>query len=1053
MPSRTDRRWTRPLLLAIFFLSGASGLIYEIAWTRRLTLIFGSTTLAVSTVLAAFMGGLALGSYRLGRRADEGPSRALGLYGKLELAIAGAALLVPVLLRATQAAYLELAPRLESFPQLFFLVQFLLVGAVLVIPTAAMGGTLPALSRWLVRDPAGIGMNVAVLYAVNTVGAGAGTAAAIYFLIPFEGVTRTEWVAVAVNTGVGLTALLIDRQTRTPRDRADARTREAPEAAAVLPSRIEKPHSSSPAARALLAAVALSGFAAMADEVAWSRLLALVLGSSVYSFGLMLIVVLGGLAIGSSIFARMRSGQEVRVLGAALAANTVAAFVSIVWVPHLPTLFLRAFPVARVSFLLLQLTNLLLTCGLVLPSAILFGVAFPATVAATTEFARAGTGVGRVTVFNTIGTVSGAFAAGFVLIPYVGLRATLTVAALATALGATLCAPQIVSQALKRTIRIGVAAALLLTLVWPAWPLRLLVMGAGFYAPVYSSPADLLAAAEQSQLLFYRDGFATTLSVDQQGEYRYYKSNGKTDASTHPGDMANQLLLGHLPMLLHPDPQDLFVLGLGTGVSAAAMARYPVRSIEIADIEGAAREATKMFATENRDILADPRVRFLHADGRNALLARRRLYDVILSDPSDVWVAGVGNLLTREFYSLARTRLKPQGIMVQWFHMHSLLPEQLKLLVATFRSVFPNTSLWRPNHGDVILMGTVDLLPWDSVRLGDRVARVPGVGADLQSMGIWDPLAIFAPFVLEGDDLKRLLADVHGVHTDDEPVLEYLSPRAAYVDTTTENDAGVQAFQTVFVPPMTRFDPEKQMTPRVTYLLGFGHASLGRTDSAIRLMEDALAREPTNPKYWIGLGNQYRVKDWRSRAADAYRRAIALVPGEAEASEDLAALLRADRDDAGAEKVLRDGLAAAPDDPVLLAAMSRLLLDTGRSAQVYPLLSPTLSRKTKNAELHLLAGLALAATGNARQADAELRMACVLGQDNAALLRTAGKALLELGNLPEATAACTRADLLEPGNPETLATLAEISRRRDETQGDRTTRERPGQTAPVGPAR
>jgi spermidine synthase len=1052
MPSRTDHRWTRPLLLAIFFLSGASGLVYEIAWTRRLTLIFGSTTLAVSTVVAAFMGGLAFGSYRLGRRADERANRALALYGKLELAVAAAALLVPVLLQAARAVYLELAPRLESHPQLFFLIQFLLVGAVLVIPTAAMGVTLPALSRWLVRDPARIGMNVAALYAVNTVGAGMGTAAAIYFLIPFAGITRSEWVAVAANIGAGLTALLIDRQTGRTREGADAEAQEATASSAVSPSRIERPRLPSSAARALLAAVALSGFAAMADEVAWSRLLALVLGSSVYSFGLMLIVLLAGLAMGSSIFARIRSGHAVRVLGAALAANTVAAFAAIVLVPHLPTLFLRAFPVARVSFLLLQLTNLLLTSGLVLPSAILFGVAFPAAVAATTDFARTGAGVGRVTVCNTIGTVSGAFAAGFVLIPYIGLRATLTVAALATGAGAILCAPQIVPLGLKRAIRITVAAALLIALVWPAWPLRLLVMGAGFYAPVYASPADLLAAAEQSQLLFYRDGFATTLSVDQTGGYRYYKSNGKTDASTHPGDMANQLLLGHLPMLLHPDPQDVFVLGLGTGVSAAAIARYPVRSIEIADIEGAARDATKMFEAENRDVLADTRVHFLRADGRNALLARRRLYDVILSDPSDVWVAGTGNLLTREFYALARTRLKPQGIMVQWFHMHSLLPEQLKLLVATFRSVFPNTTLWRPNHGDVILMGTVDPLPWDSERLADRVARVPGVGADLQSVGIWDPLAVFAPFVLEGDDLRRLLADVHAVHTDDEPVLEYLSPRAAYIDTTPENDAGVQSFQTVFVPPMTHFDAEKQMTPRATYLLGFGHAWLGRTDSAIRLMEDAVAREPTNPKYWIGLGNQYRVKDWRSRAADAYRRALALAPGDAEASDDLATLLRADRDEAGAEKVLRDGLAAAPEDPVLLAAMSRLLLDTGRASEVYPLLSPSLSRNPRNAELHLLAGLALAATGNARPADGELRMACVLGQDNAALLRTAGRALLEIGNLPEATAACTRADLLEPGNPETLAALAEIARRQD-ARSERVPRQRPGQTIPVSPTR
>ena len=204
----------------------------------------------------------------------------------------------------------------------------------------------------------------------------------------------------------------------------------------------------------------------------------------------------------------------------------------------------------------------------------------------------------------------------------------------------------------------------------------------------------------------------------------------------------------------------MFVLGLGTGVSAAAIARYPVRSIEIADIESGSREATRFFAAENRNILADPRVTFLVADGRNALLARKKTYDVILSDPSDVWVAGVGNLFTREFYALARSRLRPGGVMVQWFHMHSLPPEQMKLIVATFRSVFPHTSFWRPNRGDVILMGTVEPTPWDLARLRERVATVPGVREDLLSMGFWHPLSIFAPFVLDGDDLARMLAGV-----------------------------------------------------------------------------------------------------------------------------------------------------------------------------------------------------------------------------------------------------------------------------------------------------
>jgi spermidine synthase len=1052
MSLRTDRPWTRPVLLAVFFFSGASGLVYEIAWMRRLTHVFGSTTLAVSTVLAAFMGGFALGAYRLGKNADRRPERALAFYGLLEFGIAAAALAVPLLLRFAETAYLGIAPLLERMPQLFLVVQFLLVGAVLLVPTALMGGTLPVLSRWLVTRQDEVAKGVAHLYAANTLGAGAGTAVATYFLLPTLGVSETEWIAVAANIAAGAMALVIDRQARIT-----ASSAARPESLAADPPPAEP--SSPPVvrlsatARALLAGIALSGFAAMIDEVAWSRVLALVFGSSVYSFGMMLLLFLVGLSIGSSIFARMRASRPASVFAFAQAGNTAAAFAAIALIPHLPTIFLRGFPAVRESFLLLQLWNLLLASGLLLPSAILFGIAFPAAVAATTDSDSTGAGVGRVTVANTIGTVLGAFCGGFVLIPHVGLRATLTAAALATGLAAFFAARELPAPATKRAVRIAAAAALLIAIVWPPWPLLLLVMGAGFYAPSYPTPEALLAAARREQLLFYKDGVATTLSVDQSGEYRYYRSNGKTDASTHPGDMANQLLLGHLPMLLHPDPKDVFVLGLGTGVSAAAIARYPVRSIEIVDIEAAAREATRTFAAENRDVLSDPRVRLTVADGRNILLSRRKLYDVILSDPSDVWVAGVGNLLTREFYTLARSRLRPQGVMVQWFHMHSLPADQLKLLVATFQSVFPHTTFWRPNRGDVILTGTVDSLPWDYPRLSERVQSTPGVAADLRAMGLWDPLAIFAPFVLEGDDVKRLTGDLHFVHTDDQPILEYLSPRYAYVDTTTVNDAGVQSLQTVFIPPMTRFDPERDVTPRVAYLLGFGHASLGRTESAIRLMEDAVAREPGNAKYWIGLGNQYRGEDRRSRAADAYRRALELVAGEPEAAGNLAALLRADGDDAAAEKVLRGALASAPAEPSIAAADARLLLDTGRPGDAIAVLSPAAAKDPRNAELHVLLGLAFNATGQARDAERELRVACALAPDDAGLLRTAGKALLQVGNLAEAGAASARADLLEPGNFETLMTLAEIARRRGDAAGERSARERAAQVAPYNPTR
>jgi spermidine synthase len=1032
--------WRRAALLLVFMFSGASGLVYEVLWTRRLTHIFGSTTLAVSTVLAAFMGGLAAGSYFLGGWADRHRNRALRTYGLLEIAIGVLALAVPALLKAVEAVYLGLAPSLDGLPMVFFVVQFLLVGLVLVLPCVLMGGTLPILARWLVGREEEIGSGVGALYAANTLGAAIGTGSATYLLLPRVGVREGELVAVAVNLIAGLIALVL------------ARARPSAALAPAPPASAETPEAAPAPIGLVLAATALSGFACMVDEVAWARLVSLVFGSSVYAFGLMLLQFLVGMAIGSAIYSRIRRSPPRRVLGIALGAATFAALLGIAAVPHLPVVYMRGFPAVRDSFWLVQLWQILETAPLLLPLAMAFGVAFPAAIASIADLDGMGRGVGRVTVWNTVGTVGGAFLGGFVLVPRLGLRPTLTVAAAATALAAALVLRREASPRLRRLGMAATAAALVVALLLPAWPLNLLAQGAGFYAAIYETVHGLEDATNRSELLFYEDGISTTLSVDRQGPHRFYRSNGKTDASTDPGDMANQLLLGHLPMLAHPDPKDVFVLGLGTGVSAAAIARYPVRSIEIADIESGSREAAQYFAQENRNILADPRVTFLVADGRNALLARKKSYDVILSDPSDVWVAGVGNLFTREFYELARSRLRPGGVMVQWFHGHSLPPEQMKLIVATFRSAFPHTSFWRPNRGDVILMGTVEPTAWDLPRLRQRLASVPGVQDDFRTMGFWEPLSIFAPFVLDGEDLARMLAGVEGLHSDNRPVIEYLSPRAGYEDTTSINDAGVQALQTKRLPAIANFDESKDFDARSRYLLGFAMASIGRTDPAIQLMEESVQGEVRDAKFLVGLGNQYKVKGLNGKAIAAYERALTVDPADTEAALRLAESQRALGDDAGAEKTLRAALGRSRDDAGLALAAARLLLETGRGVDAVPLVAPALEKDPGNAPLRLSSGEALAVAGRAEEAVAALRQASSAATQDAAVQRDAGAALYQLGDLDGAKAAFSLAVRLEPENVASLVGLAEVEYRRGDAAAARAARDRALELDPYNPA-
>jgi spermidine synthase len=1025
----------RTLLLWVFFLSGAASLVYEIAWVRRLSLVFGSSTLAASTALAALMGGLALGAYAVGRYADSHADRALRVYGSLEIGIALFALATPAVFQAVASVYLPLAPKLEGSPLTFFTVQFLLAGAALLVPAALMGGTLPLLARAMTAAADDLPRRIGALYAVNTLGAALGTAAANYVLLPLSGLRASELAAAVASGAAGLAALAIGRQLLALAPQPPPPAQEPAEPAAA-PS----PEAFSPASRTLLAGAALSGFAAMACEVAWSRVLALVLGSSVYSFGLTVLVFLIGLAVGGAAFERVtrRGTPPIAVFAVAEAAAAAAIAVAVLLVPRLPVLFLRGFPAARASFSMLQAWDFALACLVVLPSAILFGAALPAAVAATTPpLARVGVGVGRVVCANTLGTVAGAWAAGFLLIPRVGLKTTLAVAAAACAVACLAAFRHLPGGAPRRPLTALAGLGFLAALLLPRWPANVLTMGASFYAASWPNPEAFLAVARTREVLFYKDGVHTTLAVTRSGASRYYTSNGKTDASTDQGDMANQIFLGQLPMLLHPNPQSVFVLGLGTGVSAASVARYPaVRSIEIADIEPASRAAAGFFGDENRSVLADPRVRLVLADGRNHLLAAREGYDVIVSDPSDVWVAGVGNLLTQEFYDLASRRLRRGGLMVQWLHSYSVPPDELRLIVATFRSVFRYASLWRPNHGDIVLVGSIDPVVWDWPRLAERFRKTPGVTDDLQALGIWHPLAIFAAFVCDGEELGAFVRGVTRTHRDDRPVIEYFSPRATYEDTMAANERALTEAQGHFLPFIRGFDEKKDLDPQAAYLLGFGHASLGRSASAIKIMEEVVRADPGNAKYLVGLGNQYRAAGSESRAAGAYRKALEISPGEAEAARNLSAILRAQGDDAGADRILRACLQVSPDDAGLLQDFAQLQVDLGRPAEVLPPLEKALERDPNGGAPQLLYGRALTAAGRPLDAVPYLRRARTALFDDPVAQRVTGEALLQAGDFDEAALAYRRAAVLDPLSVEAYIGLARTAQRRGDVAGE-----------------
>ena len=773
----------RALIHLLFLVSGATALVYQVTWLRNLSLVFGASFEATSIVLAAFMAGLSAGGFAFGRRAEQA-GRALALYGLLELGVAAFALVVPALLRALDAVYVEVAgaqggvtPALNAFRVASSL-------AVLFVPTFLMGGTLPVLARGLVRSRGDFGPRLAWLYGVNTLGAVVGAVSAGFVLIPSLGVWRTQLAAVAANVAIGLAALAAGRRLRGAGEAAAVEEPAAP--AAPLSAGSQR------ALQLAYAGTALAGLCALALEVMWTRAISLAVGATTYSFTVMLAAFLTGIWIGSWLHAALplrRIGPALQ-LGIVLCVVGAAAALTSFWIPRLPELALRV----NVALFgdaprIRGATTLLLGFLVMLPPCVFMGVAFPLAGEARARLGRGfGRSAGDTLGLNTLGSIAGSLLAGFVLIPRLGLqRGMLLAASLYVAYGCLLIAAASIAiaaaPARRRAIAIAAGVAACVALVAPRFvrPWNTDVLGAFQNDHIGSfvdgaGRADLAGRMAGWTVLYFREGRASTVSVVDQGWHRTLIVNGKAEASDDPIDGYIQLMLGHVPVLMHADPKSVFVLGMGTGITLGAVAAHPgLEEIVLGEIEPAVLGARPWFRSVNGDPLGDPRLRVEIQDGRNFLKTTRRRFDVITADPIHPWTSGSVYLYTREYYEIARGRLTPHGVMCQWLPLTGLSGEDVRSVVATFADVFPHTSLWQGSH-DVLLIGSVDPQPPDLGALRERLLA-PKVQRQLASLGLDDPIAFLAD---QGMDDVSLRAYAAGAvkNTDDNVRLEFSSSLA-----------------------------------------------------------------------------------------------------------------------------------------------------------------------------------------------------------------------------------------------------------------------------------
>ena len=791
------------LLLPLFFSSGVAGLVYQVLWARQLQLVFGTSTFAISTVLSTFMAGLGLGGLLAARFADAS-RRPLRLYGVLEIIIGLYAVAFPLLIAGVAPLYLGVWKLLEPGPVVFGMIQFVLVGTTLLLPTVMMGATLPLIVKFATTHLDSAGDRVGTLYALNTAGAVVGTWLAGFYLLPSLGLWWTTVFAASVNLVLGVAAIGLDSFAGSRREPVTSSSEPVE-----VPSRLQL---------VVLVVIGLAGFASLAYEVAWTRLLALLLGASAYSFSLMLVAFLVGIAGGGWVGGLVadallrRGGLKGVLLGLAALQVGVGglSFAVMNGIENLPFVYVALYDALTLGDATpgAVWTLSLVVAGLTMtPPALLMGASFPLAVRAVMNDPESlGRPVGRVYGVNTLGGVLGAAVAGFVLLPSIQLEGTVLVASLVNLLGAISLLVYLARRdALRMSMLAGGVAMLGVgATVWLLVPRAdadveryRLMKTAAMYKYItsfedHSVEGVLDYTVSQYELLYYREGIASVVTVaqnrDPDNPNIWLANNGKIDASTTL-DMPTQILVGLLPFLYAEAPEDVMVIGLASGITVGSVATVPaIQRLDVVELEPATLEAAVFFEDFNNHVLDDPRVNFLFNDGRNqVLLSEEGSYDVIVSEPSNPWISGVSNLFTLDFFELGKTRLKEGGLWAQWIQIYGMDPDDLRSLLRTFAEVYPHVLVYMTvDDGDIVLLGSDRPIAPDAVGASQMLDRWPTVGTELERIDVDDPFQLLALFTMDRDKILEIAGDI-GLNTDDNMRVEYSAPLNLYRATTAAN--------------------------------------------------------------------------------------------------------------------------------------------------------------------------------------------------------------------------------------------------------------------------
>ncbi|MFB3778078.1 MAG: spermidine synthase [Bryobacteraceae bacterium] len=744
-----------PLLVILFAASGCAALIYEVVWFQLLELVIGSTAVSLGVLLATFMGGMCAGSLLLPRLVSAG-RHPLRVYAWLELGIAACALLVlfglPLGGRIYAAAVGYGAPGL--------LLRAVFCACCLLPPTLLMGASLPAVARWVRTTPEGVA-RLGFFYFGNLAGAVAGCLVAGFYLLRLYDTSTATYAAAAMNLAVALAAFALAAITSySP----------APEGA------VREPGCGSGPAWTAYLVIGLSGMCALGAEVVWTRLLALTLGPTVYTFSLILAAFLGGLAAGSSVGALVARLTPRPRFALAMCQMLIAGAVA--WAAYSISSTLPLTPISTAystrPWVTFQL-DLMRCLWVVLPAACLWGASFPLALAAAAQPGQDPARLaGRTYAANTLGAIVGALAFSLLLIPMAGTRRSgqvlIALSALAAAIALVSALRSIGGRALAVASITACAVALAVTVSPVPWE-------------VFAYGRHSLNMRGFARPLYVGEGLNASVAVSVRDDgARQFHVSGKVEASADLQDMRMQRMLGHLPALVHGEPRTVLVVGCGAGVTAGALAMHPsVRRIVIVEIEPLVpKVVAQYFAPQNHNVLGDRRTEVVYDDARHFILTTREKFDVITSDPIHPWVKGAATLYSREYFELCRRQLSPGGVIAQWVPLYESTLDTVKSEIATFFSVFPGASIWSNNLNgpgyDVVLLGQAGRAGIDIDAMERRLTRADhaGVLQSLREARFGSAVDLLATYAGQSGDLNLWLRGAQ-ISQDRNLRLEYLA--------------------------------------------------------------------------------------------------------------------------------------------------------------------------------------------------------------------------------------------------------------------------------------